>query len=204
MGDLLDVATRASATPPFDSSSSEYMELVDIFEPFKDLIIGSITGNHEARIRNYAGFDPNELFCRTLNITYCRWSAIINLKVGRKTEDARPGRTPTWRQTYHLYAHHSKGGGGSIGNALNRAVKMRDLVEGCDAYLIGHNHQMATASDEITIPSGKKRRRTYVCCGSYVSWDNSYAEEFGYPPSKLGSPRIMLAGGNRKDVHVSL
>ena len=204
MGDLWDVATRQSKTSPFDYSSDEYTEAIDIFEPYKDLIIGSIDGNHEKRLIDFAGFSPNAMFCKNLGIPYCKWSALIKVRVGKRADRKKSHRATDYRNTYYVYAHHSRGGGGSLGNALNQAVKKRHLVEGCDVYLVGHNHTMSSGSEEVMTTSGKMRRVTYVCCGAYLSWDNSYAEELGYPPSKLGSPRVRLSGTDKHDVHVSL
>ena len=58
---------------------------------------------------------------------------------------------------------------------------------------------------------------TYVDCGSFLDWDQSYAEKGMMPIGKLGSPRLRFAGARNtgrhnthedrhrsRDVHVSL
>src|SRR5258706_15443944 len=70
MGDLFDVATRASATAPFESSSTEYRTAVDLFKPYAKKIVASIRGNHCQRLLNYAGYDPMEQFAAQLGIPY--------------------------------------------------------------------------------------------------------------------------------------
>ena len=201
MGDLIDCATRGSKTSPFGSESSEYVEVMDLFEPFRDLIITSIPGNHDLRLANEAGLNYNTLLCRALGVPDPGFSCIVHYRVGVK-EDKRASASKVHRETYRFYCHHSRGGGGTIGNALNRAVKLAGIVEGMDGYLIGHNHQAVSASDAILGPGGVSRRRTFVCCGSYTSWEGSYAEEFGFGMGRVGSPRIRLSG-KQHDLHVS-
>jgi len=48
-----------------------------------------------------------------------------------------------------------------------------------------------------------RKRQIIVSCGSFLDWDESYAEQKQMPPSKLGSPRIRL-DGTTNDIHVSL
>lgn len=36
------------------------------------------------------------------------------------------------------------------------------------------------------------RTQTYVVCGSYLSWENSYAEALMLAPRRIGSPVIRL------------
>jgi hypothetical protein len=129
-------------------------------------------------------------------------SGIYRFNVGK-----RPDGAAYWN-TYHLAVHHSTGGGGSVGNALNQAVKLESVYTGCDAYLIGHNHQLVTAVQEryYPAPSGIKSRKVhYVGCGSYLAYPDSYAEGGMMKPGKMGSPRIRLDGRReRHDLHVSL
>lgn len=202
MGDLFDIATRKSKTSPFDSSASEHVEVLDIFEPFRDLVIGAVDGNHEARMLDFAGFSPTYYLCRALDIPYCRWSACLKFRVGlRKAEKLKK---PCYRCTYDIFIHHSTGAGSTAGAALNRIEKLERLCSPCDLYLGGHHHQLVVGSRETMTPAGTLRRITYVCTGSFMGWEGSYAEEKAYGPAKLGAPRIRLAGADRKDIHVSV
>jgi hypothetical protein len=109
--------------------------------------------------------------------------------------------------TYHVYFHHTTGGG-NLGSSLNRIVKLSEIVEGCDVYCGGHNHQLATGVKSVyrPAPSGVVNRKvTFVSCGSYLDYPDSYAEKGMYSPSKLGSPRVRFSGErDHPDVHVSL
>lgn len=192
MGDIFDVATRTSATAPFESSSSEYNRAVEIFKPYAKQISLVIRGNHCQRLLNYAGYDVLEQFCARIGAPYLGLSAIARFDVGK--------------QTYHGYFHHSTGGGGTLGSALNRAVKLQDIVQGVDFYCIGHNHQLVNGSRVVYRPGKddvEEHRMWFVDCGSYLDYPESYAELMMLSPGKLGSPRIRF-DAKKHDIHVSM
>jgi hypothetical protein len=224
MGDVFNAASRHSKTSPFETDSSEFSRAVELFRPVKSQILGAIDGNHEARMIDMFGYSPTMTLCQQLEIPYCGWSAVIELNVGNiKNRSDAPGTHREYRwNTYHIYAHHTTGGGQTLGGALNRSVKLQDIVQGVDVYLGGHNHQMVTGVRTVFRPHGVSHRMvehkvTFVDCGGYLDWDESYAERGQMPPGKLGSPRLRFAGrrhtghGNAlenywesRDVHVSL
>ena len=204
-GDLFNVGSRSSATSPFQTDPKEYENAIDFFEPYAKYIIGATMGNHENRMEDEFGVNPLQLFCRALSIPYCKYSAAVRIRVGKRGE--KSGNR--YFQSYYIYFHHSTGGGATIGGKLNRVVKLREIIEGIDVFCGSHNHQLAAAPQDIFYPSAqggvKKRRMWFVDCGSFLSWEDSYAEKAMLPPSKLGSPRIRLSGEQQnKDVHVSL
>lgn len=206
MGDIYNVSGRLTKTPPSETDPGEYEEAIDFFRPYKEKIIGAIDGNHEYRMYDEFGVSPLSLFCLTLDIPYCKYSAIIRFKVGKRTHKGSGNR---YEQNYFVYAHHTTGGGATIGGKMNRVAKLRDIVEGCDVFLGGHNHQLGVVPQDIFFPSMqggvKKRRMWFVDCGSYLEWSNSYAEKGMLAPAKLGSPRIRFDGKEyNHDVHVSL
>lgn len=204
-GDIFNVGGRNEKTSPFETDAGEYQEAISIFEPYKDLIIGAIEGNHEHRLIDEYGFSPTQLLCHTLKVPYCGYSAVVRFKVGK-----RPDSPNRWYQNYFGYFHHTTGGGGNVGSKLNRVAKLMDIVEGMDFFVGSHNHQLAVAPVERFYPSIqeraiKKRRVVLVDAGSFVSWGNNYAEMNMYPPTKLGAPRIRLDGRrNEHEVHVSV
>lgn len=227
MGDVFNVAGRHTKTSPFESSANEYQEAESIFMPVRDKILGAIDGNHEARILDMFGYSPLQAFCARLEVPYCGWSAVLELNVGGLYPMRRTPRYKGDPQTakgrynqYHIYFHHTTGGGGTLGGALNRSVKLQDIIHGIDVYCGGHNHQLATGVRTVfqPYPPGRRvveRKVTYVDCGSYLDWDESYAERGMLASGKLGSPRVRFAGfkhtstlqqshDDSRDVHVSL
>ena len=204
MGDILNVASRTSKTNPFESDKDEYEKAVSLFKPYAGQIVGAITGNHEQRMYKDFGFNPLAPFCSELGIPYCGFSTALRIRVG-----ARNGNNAGhYRQTYWGYAHHGTGGGGTLGAALNRKVKLADIVQGVDFYMAGHDHQLVTGCREVYVPKEKemvRQRAWYIDTGSFLDWDGSYAEEGMMPIGKLGSPRIRFNGRkNHHDLHVSL
>lgn len=205
-GDIFNVASRNSKTSPFETDTSEYQQAIDLFKPYKDQIIGATDGNHEARMMDEFGVSPLALMCGNLNIPYCKYSAVVRLRVGKRESSDRASR---YYQNYWLYFHHTTGGGGTIGSKINRVTKLRDLVEGMDVYFGNHNHQIAAAPQDVYYPSIQggilKRRIWYVDSGSYLGWENGYAEKGMMPPTKLGSPRVRFSGvRDDHSVNVSL
>lgn len=205
MGDIFNCASRISKTSPFESESgqTEFDKAVEIFEPYRELIIGAIRGNHEHRMVDQFGFDPLAALCGRLNIPYQGITATIKVQVGVRKEN------PNWYEnTYYVAAHHSRGGGGTLGNSLNRATLLERLVTGCDVYMIGHNHQLSHGCRKVfqPTPTGIKERKVhYVSCGAYLTYENSYAEEAMMAPGKLGSPRIRFSGErDHHDTHISI
>lgn len=205
MGDVLNTASRSSKTSPFESMSGddEYVRAVELFKPAASRIVGCISGNHEARMQKEFGFNPLQPFCRELGITFCGWSACIKIRVGQ-----RVGYPNQYEQVYWGFAHHGNGGGGTLGAALNRKMKLQEIVHGMDFYMAGHDHQLVTGTRNILLPKRDKiehQRVHYIDTGSFLDWDGSYAEEAAMPISKLGAPRLRFDGREyHHDLHVSI
>jgi hypothetical protein len=108
---------------------------------------------------------------------------------------------------YVFYVHHTQGGGFTIGGKLNRVAKLTNVFVDADCYLGGHNHSKAFGEDAVAFLDKKTgtikyRRIMYVDCGSFQTYDGSYAESGALPPSHTGAPRIRMSGIS-KDLHVS-
>jgi len=204
MGDIFNTASRTSKTTPFETDNDEYIKAVEFFKPYKERIIGAIDGNHEYRMYDEFGISPLQLFCRELEIPYCKYSAVIRFKIGKR-KDVNAGNR--YKENYFVFAHHTTGGGGTIGGKMNRVAKEAEMIEGCDVYLGAHNHQLGVVPQDIYYPSIQggiqKRRRWFVDCGSYLEHENSYAEKGMLAPAKLGSPRIRFDAKSH-DCHISL
>jgi hypothetical protein len=204
MGDIFNTAGRNSKTTPFETDNEEYVKAVEFFNDYKERIIGAIDGNHEYRMYDEFGISPLQLFCRELQVPYCKYSAVIRFKVGKRKDKNAGNR---FMENYFVFAHHTTGGGGTIGGKMNRVAKEAEMIEGCDVYLGAHNHQLGVIPQDIYYPSIQggiqKRRRWFVDCGSYLEHENSYAEKGMLAPAKLGSPRIRFDAKSH-DCHISL
>lgn len=205
MGDILNVASRSSKTNPFESLSGddEYQKAVNLFKPYAGHIVGAITGNHCSRMYKEFGFNPLQPFCNELGIKFCGFSACLKIRVGK-----RKGTKNQFEQVYWAFAHHGSGGGGTLGAALNKKVKLQEIVHGMDAYLAGHDHQLIAGTRNVLLPKRDKiehQRVHYIDTGSFLDWNGSYAEEAAMPLGKLGAPRLRFDGREyHHDLHVSL
>jgi len=211
-GDLLNCATRGSKTSPFEQDMTleeQITAVCEFLDPIKDRIVGAVMGNHERRIADFSGYDPTlailwKLGLETENIYY-KFTGVIKFQIGKK--DKISGRA---KNSYTVVFTHTTGGGKLIGSKLNRVDQMRhSTVTNADVYIGSHNHSLSAAPvvsmeydpyNENVI----QRKQVLVSAGSYLEWDDSYAEAAQLEPMKLGSPRIRLEGKGEKDCHVSL
>lgn len=189
-GDLFNVAGRSTVSGVVGNNFNEYDELVKMLEPYKDLIIGSIEGNHETRMTKEFGFSPTQYLCSTLKIPYLGTSCVIRVMCGERIGN----RT---KENYFVYCHHTAGGGATQGAKANIITRLRDVVEGCDVYCGGHTHQLSAIPQDVYKPSmqGKcleKRTIWFVGCGSYLDYPEGYAETSMLKPSTIGSPIITF------------
>ena len=204
MGDILNVASRSSKTNPFESMSGndEYAAAVKLFKPYSERIIGCLTGNHEQRMFKDYGFNPLQPFCTELGIPYCGYTAAIRVRVGKRRD-----RRNEFHQLYWGFAHHGSGGG-TLGAALNRKMKLQEIAHGMDWYMAGHDHQLINGTRNILVPRRDKivhQRVHYIDTGSFLDWEYSYAEEMAMPISKQGAPRLRFDGRkDHHDLHVSI
>ncbi|MEO0132589.1 MAG: metallophosphoesterase [candidate division WOR-3 bacterium] len=203
MGDLFNCAGRNSRTQPHFQKPQAFQRLCELFSPIASQIIGAIEGNHEARLVNDFGVSLLEAFCLKLGIPYCKWSAVIKMRVGRRTNERNKAVNVYW-----VYCHHTTGGGATVGGKLNRIERLAHIIEGVDVICGGHNHALGVISIDRFYPADRhiyKRRIWIVATGSYLEWDGSYSEQRMMQPTKLGSPRIRFSGERgRKDIHVSV
>jgi len=175
-------------------------------EPIRTQIIGAISGNHEERLERYANFNPLQTFCDMNGIEYAGYSAVLRFRIG--THHVKGKIHPAVE--YIFYAHHTTGGGNTPGGKLNRIAKLREVFEGADALIGGHNHAKVFGQPEVAYLSKNGRgeatlqykKLDLIDSGSFLLYDGSYAEKDMMAPFTTGAPRIRM-DGSRKDLHVS-
>lgn len=198
MGDYMEAGTRKSVGDSVykqNLNPQEQLEFfMDFFKPVAEagLLQGLILGNHESRILKSTSVNVVKLLAKDLDVPYLG-SACWNLfYVGDRS--------------YTIYSLHGSSGSRFLHTKL-KAVKDVGRTVNADIIAYGHVHEKAEAStleQEVN-----KRNRTveeekkfYILTGHYLDYDDSYAQERGYPIGKQGSPKIKLFG-DRYDVHVS-
>lgn len=186
MGDWLNVATKQSVGKAvFDQNmdTTEQMKLAKkMFAPVKDKLIGLLEGNHEFRLSK-EGICVTDILADNLETEYLGYSVVINISVAGKS--------------YSVYATHGHGGGGTKGGVINKLSKLSNIVI-ADVYLRGHSHQLLEFKEPIRLADPSTNRvvekiRRYVDTGSYLTYDDSYAEQANYTPSIIGSPIITFS-----------
>ena len=84
-GDILNVATRRSASSPSDQVMNLQQQIeyaIELFKPYKDNILGAIDGNHEQRLMDDTGYSPLSSVCGIIGIKYYATSVVLKFTVG--------------------------------------------------------------------------------------------------------------------------
>lgn len=196
MGDLFECSTRysvgAGIYEQVHTPQAQLDDLLEIFKPYKDLIIGSHSGNHEFRIMKEVGVDIMKVFCNALGIKYLGYSINHCVKVQE--------------QRYIIYSTH-----GSSGATLpyTKIKKVMDIARWntSDLYLYAHTHSVDTKADEYREYDTRNKvmitKKRYFCLtGSFLKYDGSYADMKNYQPEKTGVVKIKLFGG-KHDIHIT-
>lgn len=196
MGDLIELATRDSVGAGIYEQEyigqNQYEQMIEWLRPLADkkLILGTLTGNHEARAYTRTGIDIGKMFARELGIKYLGDACWNRFRVGN--------------QTYSIYSLHGRTGSRFDGTAL-LALERISTSFFCDLIVMGHTHKMVSSTVIIQrIENGlvKEHKKTLLITGSYLKYDGGYAQTIGLPISKLGSPKVKFYS-TRKDIYVS-
>lgn len=194
MGDLIEVGTRSSVGEGVYEQTfpaqSQYEQMVEWLKPLakKKLIIGLLRGNHEVRIDQAVGLNPSKAMARELSVPYLG-DACWNLFVING-------------QYYSVYSLHGRTGSKFDGTALLALERLAAPFH-ADLVVMGHAHKVISSSILMQIVlRGRvlEHKKHLVITGSYLKY-GGYAQTFGLPPSKLGSPKVRFYG-NRHDISV--
>lgn len=188
-GDFLNTAIIGSKSDVYEERMTvgDAKRLVTSqLAPLKGRIDLLAPGNHEVRITRATGDCPIKDISLTLGVPYVEAAALVVYRVGDFT--------------YEVYFRHGTGMGQSLA-----ALAKSGYVIAADVYITGHTHRQAVTADDYFTrikTTIKRRKRLFVSSGSFLGYER-YAAERGYPPSRMGAPRILL-DGKRWDVHVSI
>ena len=199
MGDLLESGLTTSIGDSVyhqKLNPQEQMEtMVEMLEPLAKagLILGLHSGNHENRITNATGIDISKIMARLLNVSYLSYACWSLFTVGKIR--------------YTCYSTHGKSGARFKHTKLKVAM---DMTAWIDSDILAHAHVHDRATEPIikqmfdATRNKMIHKKQMVCLtGSFLEWDNSYAQAAGYSISSIGSPKIKLSAV-KKDVNSSL
>lgn len=122
-----------------------------------------------------------------------RWQAFTKIHIGP--------------QTYKIHSWHGSGGAATPEGAL-RKCRSQAQIHHADCFLMGHFHRKII--DETIYfdwPDGAKapieKKQVFGVTGSFLKWEDSYAERAGYSPAIRGAIKLELSA-KRWDMRVSL
>jgi len=195
MGDLIELATRYSVGAGiYDqefNGQSQHEQMVEWLKPLarKKLIIGSLRGNHEERTYKESGVDISKALARELDVPFLGDACWNQFKVGE--------------ESYSVYSLHGRSGSKFDGTALLALERLAAPFH-ADLVVMGHAHKCVSSAvimQKVTRDSVVEHKKHLVITGSYLKY-GGYAQTFGLPPSKLGSPKVKFMS-DRHDISVS-
>lgn len=190
VGDLIECATLSSVGL-YDQSikiGDQINYVYNLLKPFADQgrLIGMLQGNHEKRLWKLSGYDITKDLATRLGVPYGYRGTFIYLNVYEK--ESRRG------QNYVLYGTHGSSGSWTTGGKVNACERMLYAVE-AELYFMGHVHELL----HIKIPRKRVDRgfiqnfdTHFILTGGYLRYWQSYAQEKGYPPTSIGSPKVKF------------
>jgi len=198
MGDLIDCGLKSSVGASMyqqDINPQKQMdEMIELLRPLAEagLIIGLHKGNHEARVEKDTGIDISKVMCNILNIKYLGSACWTLLRVGK--------------QNYKLYTMHGSTGSRFIYTKLKAITDISHNFS-ADVIAMGHVHEKGDAIQEVQFldlrtKTIQVKKKYLVLTGHFLDYDNSYAQDKGYPIGKKGSVNAKFYA-DHFDIHVS-
>ena len=198
MGDYIEAGLRTSVGDSVymqNLNPQKQMEYItNMLSPLaeKDLLLGLLAGNHEGRILKNTSVDIVKIMSKILHVPYLGYACWNLFYVGK--------------ESYTVYSLHGSTGSRYIYTKLKALVDISHNFD-ADLLVMGHVHDIGTTSTLVQKVDKKRkmvveRKKFLLITGSYLDYDNSYAQEKGYPMGKLGSPKVKLFA-NKHDIHTS-
>lgn len=188
MGDMIDASNRysvGSGVYEQINPQKQMEEMIEILRPLaeKGLLINIMKGNHENRIQKETGIDISKVMATILGVPYSGSACWNLLNVG--------GRR------YSIYTLHGASGSRYEYTKLKAIIDILHNIS-ADIVAMGHVHALSSASYirqyiDLRDRTVKEKKIYAILTGSYLKYDDSYAQEKGYPMTKIGSPYITLS-----------
>ena len=195
MGDMIELATRHSVGAGVYQQKfpgqTQYEVMVEWLKPLtkKKLIIGLHQGNHEERVYKESGVNISKQMARELAIPYLGDACWNTFRVGQ--------------ETYSIYSLHGRTGSKFDGTALLALERLAAPFH-ADLVAMGHAHKCISSSilmQKVSHGMVVEHKKHLLITGSYLKY-GGYAQTFGLPPSKLGSPKVKFMT-SRHDISIS-
>lgn len=196
LGDSIENALRSSPGSSIYNQTCpprEQREWVrEWYRPMRDRVLGVVASNHPDRSERESDCNPDEILTTFLGCPWIRWEAVLSITVG----DSRHG------QNYTIYTRHAVSNSSKPAQILNAMFAKSRAIQGCDVYWAAHNHMFLYEPLPATTPDPRHKKvkqleQHFVMGDSFIGYDESYAEQHGYPLPTPGQVSLRLY----KDVH---
>jgi predicted phosphodiesterase len=165
------------------STGDQYKESLRYLLPFRDKILFSITGNHDARVWKKTGFDMAEHFAREMGCFYNNHGGYLIVNVGS--------------QTYKLAIFH---GYSVTVNPFTELEKRYGVYDDADVIVMGNNHHLAHKAivKKRVIDGDEKRYIVHLIRSGGFITEPDYSRVALYNPTLDGAALIHFGAKNRK------
>lgn len=191
-GDLFEVAVPShiphAMWDAVMTTDDQFLTGLKYFQPRRDRVVFSTSGNHDARVWKKAGFDIARQFAMELGCFYNRNGGYFRVKVGDQT------------YTISMFHGHSSGM-----NPFAELEKRLVVYDESDVVMMGNNHALVTKAvvKKRIINNQEERVVIYlVRTGSFLN-EPEYSREALYSPTLEGAP-VVTFGAKKRYVHVDV
>ena len=185
LGDLIECVTKDSVGDLYTQIGTPHEQadyIAEKLKPISHKILAMTGGNHENRIFKTCGFDINYYIAEKLGIEnrYVKNSFVLFVRFGRMK--GAKGKPHVWS----IYVTHGVGGSTKKPSKLKKLIELKDMVGGCDIYIMGHVHDyICTYEDNFFVDSRLKRviskTSGFLSQGAFLDF-GGYGYEKGYKP----------------------
>lgn len=206
MGDLCETVLKDSKGDVYGQvipPAQQKKWIVNKFKPFRDILLGATSGNHEDRIRRATGDDYTQQIAEELEIPYRYEGLWLRLCIGGGN-----GRHADRPYVYHTYATHGFGSAATTGARMAKLERVSHNVS-ADVYFMGHDHH-STVDEIVRIDPcdqtyeeggfekfhGISHHCHLIKTNSFLRWC-AHGEKAGFSPSSMRVPKVTLWADDR-------
>lgn len=183
LGDLADYAIVGSKGDVYEAAmkpEEQKREVKRLLKKYQEHTLLVVEGNHEYRLRRFAGVSDISDFCLDNNIPYTRDLAVLALFI------PMAGYGSKGRAMFTIAAGHGYSGARSVGGKISANGRIMDVIENADIYLTGHTHQphVSVHSRFVYSSQSKKlleRKIYFVTVPSWLGYAEYAAKKFMAP-----------------------
>lgn len=203
LGDLIECVTKDSVGDLYSQVGTPQTQanyMIEKLKPIKHKILAMTGGNHENRVARTSGFDINYYIAWGLGVEdkYIKDSFVLFVKFGKSH------RRSDKKLVYSIFVCHGFSGAIAKQSKLKKLVDLKDMVTGCDAYLMGHVHDYICTYEETFIVDlqnckAKSKTSCFLSQGAYMDF-GGYGYAKGYKPLAKRYGTIIMGYERKRNI----